>query len=128
MAKRQQAAPAEQVEEVVEGTQPAAEEQEFKRCACGCGVIVNKKRSFKPGHDAKLKGRLLLHFDMGQGAAGDELVERGWVTDEALEARREKAEAKAEAKEQREAGRSAKEAAAKAKAAGAEAKTEEQAA
>lgn len=125
MAKRQQTASVEQTAPVVEGTQPAVEEQEFKRCACGCGQIVNKKRSFAQGHDAKHRSNLLKFWDAGQGAMAEELVERGWSTWNELEARRAKAEAKADAKRVREAARSAK---AGAKATAAKAKTESQAA
>lgn len=107
MAKRQQTAPAEQVE--------------LHKCACGCGLEVKPKSTYRMGHDAKLKGELLRQLDAGSEEAGVRLMSLGWKSNDELEARRDKAEAKAEAKAQREAARSAK-------AAGADAKTESQAA
>jgi hypothetical protein len=92
--KAQETATVEVVEQV--------EEREFKRCACNCGQIVNPKRSFAQGHDARHKGNLLKLWDAGQGAMAEELVDRGWYTWEQLEARRDKATEKAEAKAKRE--------------------------
>lgn len=51
-----------------------------RRCECGCGAPV--RRRFLPGHDAKLKGRLLKdttakHWWVREKAVA-ELVERQW--------------------------------------------------
>lgn len=86
---------------------PAAE-TEFKRCACGCGVIVNPKSTFVPGHDMKLRSKLLAHWDAGQGAMAEELVERGWYSWEELAARTEKRELVEVAKAERAEARAAK--------------------
>lgn len=50
------------------------------KCGCGCGATVNRR--FKPGHDAKLKGRLLrgtrsAHWATREKAVA-EMVEWGW--------------------------------------------------
>lgn len=45
-------------------------------CQCGCGAEV--KRRFLPGHDAKLKSRLLTEAREGSEAAAAELQRRGW--------------------------------------------------
>lgn len=82
-------------------------EQEFKRCECGCGQIVNPKRRFVPGHDARLKSALLKRFDGGDEGAAIELMERGWKSNDDLEARAEKREAKEKAKADRETQRDA---------------------
>ena len=48
-----------------------------RTCACGCGALVS--REFRPGHDAKLRSRLLR--EMGSGdAARAELQRRGWLS------------------------------------------------
>lgn len=51
-----------------------------KTCECGCGAEV--ARRFKPGHDARLKGRLLRAAKSNRSwereAAVNELVERNW--------------------------------------------------
>jgi hypothetical protein len=79
-----------------------AAEQEFKRCACGCSLIVNPKRRFAPGHDARLKSQLLKRFDGGDESAAVELMERGWRSNDELEARAEKREKAAKEKAERE--------------------------
>lgn len=45
-------------------------------CGCGCGRPV--KRRFLPGHDAKLKSRLVKEARDGSTAALDELRRYGW--------------------------------------------------
>ncbi len=93
-------------------TKPAAAEQApaervEKRCSCGCNAVVNPKRSFKPGHDARYKSALLNRFDAGDAEAGKTLMERGWKSEEQLADRRTKAAdkaAKAEAKAAAKAG------------------------
>lgn len=48
--------------------------EEFRRCECGCGVIVNPKCRFAIGHDAKLLSNLLREFDGGNAEAGEDLI------------------------------------------------------
>ncbi len=88
--------------------EPAPVERVEKRCSCGCNAVVNPKRSFKPGHDARYKSALLNRFDAGDAEAGKTLVERGWKTAEELQARKAKVTAKTEAKAKREADRTAR--------------------
>lgn len=40
-----------------------------KSCGCGCGETISKPRGFRPGHDAKLKSRLLIARKQDQAAA-----------------------------------------------------------
>lgn len=47
-------------------------------CACGCGREVRPGREFRPGHDAKLKARLVRASREG-AAATKELERRGWL-------------------------------------------------
>ncbi len=51
-----------------------------KTCGCGCGASVSRR--FKPGHDGRLKGRLLKAAKSNHWAAREkavvEMVERGW--------------------------------------------------
>lgn len=56
---------------------PAEEEQP---CLCGCGALV--RRRFLPGHDAKLKSRLLRLRAEGC-AATERLRKLGWLGDDA---------------------------------------------
>lgn len=55
--------------------------QPSKQCECGCGAPV--VRRFKPGHDAKLKSRLVQDARSNQWWIRDfavaELVERDWA-------------------------------------------------
>ena len=46
------------------------------KCECGCGAEV--KSRFLPGHDAKLKSRLVNQALEGDGAAARELRKRNW--------------------------------------------------
>lgn len=55
----------------VEGVTPGP-----RACLCGCGAPV--RRRFLPGHDAKLKSRLLRHRDAGDRDAARRLRELGW--------------------------------------------------
>lgn len=48
-----------------------------KLCLCGCGASV--ARRFRPGHDAKLKYRLLHAMNLGDPDARDRLKELGWL-------------------------------------------------
>lgn len=91
-------------------TTKAAEkdETEFKRCECGCSLIVNPKRHFAPGHDQRHKGVLLRKFDEGDTAAAAELIERGWRSEVELAERKATAEKREQAKQEREANRKAK--------------------
>ena len=55
-----------------------------RECACGCGGMTKGGR-FLPGHDAKRKGSLIRAVrEKGPGAlaAGQELVKRGWKSQE----------------------------------------------
>ncbi len=54
-----------------------------KPCQCGCGQLT-EGGDFKPGHDAVLKGRLLAEARSGNQASRDELIRRGWATDESI--------------------------------------------
>ena len=47
-------------------------------CECGCGGTTRGGR-FIPGHDAKLKSRLLKDMANGDTAAMEELERRGWL-------------------------------------------------
>lgn len=49
---------------------------ELHPCECGCGAQVT--RHFKPGHDARLHGRLLKAAAKGDAKAKAELKQRGW--------------------------------------------------
>jgi hypothetical protein len=95
------------VEPEVEVT-PVEVEKDVKLCECGCGDAVSLKSRFRPGHDARHRGNLLRRFDAGEEAAAVELMNRGWATNDELEARHERSEAKAKAKLQREADREAR--------------------
>jgi hypothetical protein len=48
---------------------------EARLCECGCGAPV--RRRFLPGHDARLKSRLLKDLRAGESAAR-ELARLGW--------------------------------------------------
>lgn len=70
-------------------TKEAQVEQQL--CLCGCGQAPRNKPSlWCAGHDARYKQRLIAEFDEGSDVAGQELVERGWQTQEVLDLRRAK--------------------------------------
>lgn len=48
-----------------------------RKCGCDCGAQV--RRRFLPGHDAKLKARLVHELEAGDGRAGRRLAELGWL-------------------------------------------------
>ena len=48
-----------------------------RTCGCGCGALVS--REFRPGHDAKLRSRLLREM-ASSDAARAELQRRGWLS------------------------------------------------
>lgn len=48
-----------------------------RTCECGCGALVS--RQFRPGHDAKLRSRLLKEM-ASSDAARAELQRRGWLS------------------------------------------------
>lgn len=81
------------------------------KCGCGCGGETF--RTFLPGHDAKLKGRLIAEAvnpestPAAQAAAEKQLNERGWG--HFLDASRAKVERKAEAAAKRALGKVARE-------------------
>jgi hypothetical protein len=47
-----------------------------RKCGCGCGAAVRNR--FLPGHDAKLKSRLVKEARAGDEAALQKLREHGW--------------------------------------------------
>jgi hypothetical protein len=55
----------------------AAPRRPGRDCECACGGTTRGGR-FLPGHDAKLKGRLLRQAADGDQGARDELRRRGW--------------------------------------------------
>eukprot|EP00752_Nemacystus_decipiens_P016642 g14882.t1 len=63
------------------GTMESTGNATNKTCECGCGAPV--RRRFRPGHDARLKSRLLNQARHGQWAAQvaavEELNDRGWL-------------------------------------------------
>ncbi len=67
-------------------------------CGCGCGGETSGGK-FQPGHDMRLKSRLLRRVDeMVDEDAGTELVERGWFTAPAMEERIERARVRLQAR------------------------------
>ncbi len=50
-------------------------------CMCGCGAPV--RRRFLPGHDAKLRSRLLAEWRGGDACAEARLHELGWLSEHA---------------------------------------------
>jgi len=46
-------------------------------CGCGCGAPVSRR--FLPGHDAKLKSRLLRDLRLGDATAAEQLRQLGWL-------------------------------------------------
>ncbi len=63
-----------------------------KPCACGCGILT-EGGDFRPGHDARLKGRLLAEARSGDSGARSQLIRRGWATNERIDAQSAKASA-----------------------------------
>jgi len=55
---------------------PAGRDLAPRLCECGCGEPV--RRRFLPGHDAKLRSRLLRHVRAGS-AARQQLARLGWA-------------------------------------------------
>lgn len=75
-----------------------------RECECGCGGMTGGGR-FIPGHDSKMKSRLLGEYDEGSAEAGATLIEKGWYTQEQLDGRAAKAAAKEAARLEREVAR-----------------------
>lgn len=48
----------------------------MRNCGCGCGAVVRNR--FLPGHDAKLKSRLVKEARSGSEIAKQQLEEHGW--------------------------------------------------
>ena len=69
-------------------------------CECQCGQMTDGG-TWKPGHDATHKSKLLRAYDAGNESAGSELVERGWYTSDRLVARGQKADSSDAAKAER---------------------------
>lgn len=66
-----------------------------QECTCGCGEMTGGGR-FRPGHDAKMKSRLLVAIDnQVDQASADKMVEMGWATEEAMHERMNRAKVKA---------------------------------
>lgn len=55
-----------------------SEGNENSQCECGCGEITNGGR-FRPGHDAKLKSRLIKEALAGGKRAAAKLEALGWT-------------------------------------------------
>jgi len=49
----------------------------MSNCWCGCGAVVRNR--FLPGHDAKLKSRLVKEARDGDRAAIQQLEQLGWT-------------------------------------------------
>jgi hypothetical protein len=60
----------------VAGT-PGSPAQSSGLCGCGCGAPVSRR--FLPGHDAKLKSRLLRAARLGDTAAEQQLRQLDWL-------------------------------------------------
>ncbi len=72
-------------------------------CLCGCGTpVVGKKAEFAPGHDMRHKGNLLLSARAGDADARATLIQRGWATDESIDAVAAKGKLSAEQRQERE--------------------------
>lgn len=61
----------------------ARKANEQTACACGCGLIGHG--TWRPGHDARAKSRLLAEARNGNADARRELIERGWATDDSID-------------------------------------------
>ena len=82
--------PEAEVESLETSDEPETAEPRF--CECGCGAEVRtKKGMFAPGHDMKLKSRLLKVVVSNESTSDEiaqaraELVSRGWKSPEALD-------------------------------------------
>lgn len=95
-----------------EKSKPKAKVQkELHPCACGCKQKCFAE--FAPGHDSKLKSRLVAAALAGDSAALSEIKKRGWVhayevSKEARAARNGKAKTKAAATKKKAAKPAAK--------------------
>lgn len=49
-----------------------------KKCGCGCGKSVNEGSTFLPGHDMKLKSKLLQRMRCGDKSAMRTWDSYGW--------------------------------------------------
>lgn len=49
-----------------------------RTCECGCGETVGVRARFRPGHDAKLKSRLVDAARKGDAEASADLKRLGW--------------------------------------------------
>ena len=78
---------------------------ELSPCLCNCGELAGKKARFIPGHDQKLRSRLLIEFDHGsysqRESAAERLMNLGWYTLEQLEDREHEAKEASTAKADR---------------------------
>ncbi len=98
-------AEAESVQEIQTGEQTTTEQSQpaVRTCFCGCGrVVVGKKTTFAPGHDATYKSRLLAEARSGSAEARATLIERGWATDDSIDATGAKGKLSEEQKRERQ--------------------------
>ncbi len=82
------AAEVESVQEVQMGeqTETTTEQPAVRTCLCGCGTPVRGRRAnFAPGHDSRLKSRLLLAARAGNAEARVDLIKLGWATNESID-------------------------------------------
>jgi len=66
-------------EEQSQKAQKRQQKKEAKPCECGCGAYAKPGRKFIPGHDSKLKSKLLKKYKQGDQEAENELIKRGWL-------------------------------------------------
>ncbi len=72
-------------------------------CLCGCQTpVVGKKAEFAPGHDMRHKGNLLQSARAGNEEARATLIQRGWATDESIDAITAKGKLSEEQKRERQ--------------------------
>lgn len=58
---------------------PQVEKAQPTPCQCGCGSFPSRATSrFMPGHDGRLKGRLLAAVKAGSQDARDQMIGFGW--------------------------------------------------
>lgn len=61
------------------GPTPGSSSAEVRNRSCGCGCGTPVRRRFLPGHDAKLKSRLLAAWRAGDLMAEERLHDLGWL-------------------------------------------------
>ncbi len=89
--EQREAAAANEVAAVMNGQQVDVDELQaaapvVRTCLCGCGTPVRGRRAyFAPGHDSRLKSRLLLAARAGNAEARADLIKMGWATNESID-------------------------------------------